>query len=144
MRRINEIIYAGAFIRQEDKANLFGLIPLNFKRDKDVQYPHVTSFFHTNIPLDAIQWVLNHDGEDVTIQVDGISISNEVCALRVQSVKALDGTIMPSTNRQQHITLSTISECQPVDANKITSWRTIDTLNLKGYVRIIYKKSISV
>lgn len=142
MRRINEIIYAGAFIRQEDKANLFGLIPLNFKRDKDVQYSHVTSFFHTNIPLDAIQWILNHDGEDVTIQVDGISISNEVCALRVQSVKALDGT--PSTNRQQHITLSTISECQSVDANKITSWRTIDTLNLKGYVRIIYKKSVSV
>ena len=33
MRRINEIIYAGAFIRQVDKANLFGLIPLNFKRD---------------------------------------------------------------------------------------------------------------
>ena len=54
MRRINEIIYAGAFIRQVDKANLFGLIPLNFKRDKDVQYPHVTSFFHTNIPLNVI------------------------------------------------------------------------------------------
>lgn len=144
MRRVNEIIYAGAFIRQEDKATLNSLIPLNFSRDKDIQYPHVTSFFHTNIPLDAIQWILNHDGEDVNIQVDGISISKEVCALRVQSVKAKDGTLMPSTNRQQHITLSTAEGFQPVDANKITSWKTIDTLNFKGYVRIIYKKNISV
>lgn len=142
--KINHILYTGIFISSSQLEDLKKLIPEEFKAKegyKEIEYPHVTVFFHTNMPLPIVQYILNHNElSNFEIVVDGIGYTDKALALRVFKVICTgDSTLVPSTNKQQHITLATINDGKPVDSNTIKDWKVIDPITFTGYSRIIYK-----
>lgn len=142
--KINHILYAGVFVKSDQidpiKENI---IPADFKSKdnyKAIEFPHVTAFFHTDMPIELMQYILNHNEVNFKIVVDGFGQTDKVIALRVFKVTCdEDGTILQSTNKQQHITLAVAGDGKPVDANNITNWTPIDPFVIPGYSRIIYK-----
>ena len=93
------------------------------------------------MPLPIVQYILNRNElSNFEIVVDGIGYTDKALALRVFKVICTgDSTLVPSTNKQQHITLATVNNGKPVDSNTIKDWKVIDPITFTGYSRIIYK-----
>lgn len=140
MKKVNNILYAGIFVKEDQLERLFSIEP----RPEDsriIEHPHVTLFFRDNVSLEIMQYVLTHNEQYHSIIVDGIGISDKAIALHVSSIKSETGEEVPSMNKVKHITLYLLNDGKPVDSNSITEWTSIEPTSFIGYLRIIYKKN---
>lgn len=140
MKKINNILYAGIFVKEDQLERLFSIEP----RPKDariIDHPHVTLFFRDNVSLEIMQYMLNHNEQDHSIIVDGIGISDKAIALHVSSIKSSTGEEVASMNKIKHITLYLLNDGKPVDSNAIVDWKSIEPTSFIGYSRIIYKRN---
>lgn len=140
MKKVNNILYAGIFVKEDQLERLFSIEP----RSEDariIEHPHVTLFFRNNVSLEIMQYVLTHNEQYHSIIVDGIGISDKAIALHVSSIKSESGEEVLSMNKLKHITLYLLKDGKPVDSNSITEWTSIEPTSFVGYLRIIYKKN---
>ena len=140
MKKVNNILYAGIFVKEDQLERLFSIEP----RSEDariIEHPHVTLFFRNNVSLEIMQYVLTHNEQYHSIIVDGIGISDKAIALHVSSIKSESGEEVLSMNKVKHITLYLLKDGKPVDSNSITEWTSIEPTSFIGYLRIIYKKN---
>lgn len=83
MKKVNNILYAGIFVKEDQLERLFSIKP----RPEDariIEHPHVTlSFFRDNVSLEVMQYVLTHNEQYHSIIVDGIGISDKAIASSV-------------------------------------------------------------
>ena len=92
MKKVNNILYAGIFVKEDQLERLFSIEP----RPEDsriIEHPHVTLFFRDNVSLEIMQYVLTHNEQYHSIIVDGIGISDKAIALHVSSIKSETGEI---------------------------------------------------
>lgn len=139
MKKVNNILYAGIFVKEDQLERLFSICPE--KDARIIEHPHVTLFFRNNVSLEIMQYVLTHNEQYHSIIVDGIGISDKVIALHVSSIKSESGEEVLSMNKVKHITLYLLKDGKPVDSNSITEWTSIEPTSFIGYLRIIYKKN---
>lgn len=140
MKKVNNILYAGIFVKEDQLERLFSIE----SRPEDariIEHPHVTLFFRNNVSLEIMQYVLTHNEQYHSIIVDGIGISDKAIALHVSSIKSESGEEVLSMNKVKHITLYLLKDGKPVDSNSITEWTSIEPTSFIGYLRIIYKKN---
>ena len=139
MKKVNNILYAGIFVKKDQLERLFSIEP----RPEDawiIEHPHAL-FFRNNVSLEIMQYVLTHNEQYHSIIVDGIGISDKAIALHVSSIKSESGEEMLSMNKVKHIILYLLKDGKPVDSNSITEWTSIEPTSFIGYLRIIYKKN---
>lgn len=140
MKKVNNILYTGIFVKEDQLERLFSIKP----RPEDtriIEHPHVTLFFRNNVSLEIMQYVLTHNEQYHSIIVDGIGISDKAIALHVSSIKSESGEEVLSMNKVKYITLYLLKDGKPVDSNSITEWTSIEPTSFIGYLRIIYKKN---
>ena len=141
MKKVNNILYAGIFVKEYNFDKLFNTIEI--KEDvRKIEHPHVTLFFRDNVSLEIMQYALSHNEEtDFKITVDGIGSNDKAIALHVSKVIDKDGNEVNSMNKVKHITLYLLNDGKPVDSNSIKDWNSIEPITFEGYSRIIYKRN---
>ena len=129
----NNWIYLGIFICPlTQKRNLLALkennviIPEGWKMFNH----HMTLAFNNgsetaNMIYDTYK---HYFGESIDIFVDGIGISDDAIALRVQY------WANPIMNKIPHITIATPPNGKPVNSNKITEWFDIEPYRIRGKI----------
>ena len=95
---------------------------------------HHTITFHTNMTEDIFNWAQANLNKVFNIQAIKYGISDKAFAVEVE-------TTMPCTNDIKHITIMTNPDTngKPVDSNYITNWKSMERIDLTGYVKIFYK-----
>lgn len=141
MKKINNILYAGIFVKEDNFDKLFNTIET--KEDvRKIEHPHVTLFFRDNVSLEIMQYALQHNEEtDFKITVDGVGSNDKAIALHVSKVIDKEGNEINSMNKVKHITLYLLNDGKPVDSNSIKDWNPIEPITFEGYSRIIYKRN---
>ena len=66
-------------------------------------------------------------GERIVLTIDGIGISDDAIAVRVNY-----GNVLPIANKIPHITIATPPNGKPVNSNKITKWIDIEPYTVYG------------
>ena len=141
MKKVNNILYAGIFVKEDNFDKLFSTVntPENTRK---IEHPHVTLFFRDNVSLEIMQYALSHNEEtDFKITVDGVGSNDKAIALHVSKVVDKDGNEVSSMNKVKHITLYLLNDGKPVDSNSIKDWDPIEPITFEGYSRIIYKRN---
>ena len=141
MKKVNNILYAGIFVKEDNFDKLFNTVET--KEDvRKIEHPHVTLFFRDNVSLKIMQYTLSHNEEtDFKITVDGVGSNDKAIALHVSKVIDKDGNEVNSMNKVKHITLYLYGDGKPVDSNSIKDWNPIEPITFEGYSRIIYKRN---
>lgn len=96
---------------------------------------HMTIAFKTQFNnTELINWCVEHVGEDFSLSVLNLGISEKSMAVMV-------GTEVPSSNKIKHITLAvnTNTGGKPVDSNFITDWEKFKPMTLRGTITAIPK-----
>lgn len=128
--KTNNWIYFGVFI--DEKAKHLNELAIE-KQGMDIPYNwkmfnhHMTIAFN-NKTEDAqnLYDVYKHTfGKRITITVDGIGISDDAIAVRIQ----FNG---PIANKTPHITIATPQTGKPVNSNYITKWYDIEPYDITG------------
>lgn len=126
----NSWIYFGIFISEDSKKiNLTALF------ENEVEIPegwkefnhHMTVAFNNKTP--EVQKLYDmykpYFGKTIRLIIDGIGVSDEAIAVRVNFTK-------PIANKIPHITIATPPNGKPVNSNKITEWYDIKPYEIKG------------
>ena len=71
-------------------------------------------------------------GNVISITVDGIGVSDDAIAMRVNFNN-------PIANKIPHITIATPPNGKPVNSNKITEWFDIEPYEIKGTITALIK-----
>ena len=141
MKKVNNILYAGIFVKEDNFDKLFSTVTPK-EEVRKIEHPHVTLFFRDNVSLEIMQYVLQHNEEtDFKITVDGVGSNDKAIALHVSKVVDKDGNEVNSMNKVKHITLYLLNDGKPVDSNSIKAWNPIEPITFEGYSRIIYKRN---
>ena len=141
MKKINNILYAGIFVKEDNFNKLFSTVNTQ-ENTRKIEHPHVTLFFRDNVSLEIMQYALSHNEEtDFKITVDGVGSNDKAIALHVSKVVDKDGNEVSSMNKVKHITLYLLNDGKPVDSNSIKDWDPIEPITFEGYSRIIYKRN---
>lgn len=141
MKKVNNILYAGIFVKEDNFDKLFSTVNTQ-KNTRKIEHPHVTLFFRDNASLDIMQYALQHNEEtNFKITVDGVGSNDKAIALHVSKVIDKDGNKVNSMNKVKHITLYLLNDGKPVDSNPIKDWNPIEPITFEGYSRIIYKRN---
>ena len=141
MKKVNNILYAGIFVKEDNFDKLFSTVNTQ-ENTRKIEYPHVTLFFRDNVSLEIMQYALSHNEEtDFKITVDGVGSNDKAIALHVSKVVDKDGNEVSSMNKVKHITLYLLNDGKPVDSNSIKDWDPIEPITFEGYSRIIYKRN---
>ncbi len=141
MKKVNNILYAGIFIKEDNFDKLFSTVNTQ-ENTRKIEHPHVTLFFRDNVSLEIMQYALSHNEEtNFKITVDGVGSNDKAIALHVSKVIDKDGNEVNSMNKVKHITLYLLNDGKPVDSNSIKDWNPIEPITFEGYSRIIYKRN---
>lgn len=141
MKKVNNILYAGIFVKEDNFDKLFNTVEIK-ENVRKIEHPHVTLFFRDNVSLEIMQYALSHNEEtDFKITVDGIGRNDKAIALHVSKIIDKDGNEVNSMNKVKHITLYLLNDGKPVDSNSIKDWNPIEPITFGGYSRIIYKRN---
>ena len=141
MKKVNNILYAGIFVKEDNFDKLFSTVTPK-EEVRKIEHPHVTLFVRDNVSLEIMQYVLQHNEEtDFKITVDGVGSNDKAIALHVSKVVDKDGNEVNSMNKVKHITLYLLNDGKPVDSNSIKDWNPIEPITFEGYSRIIYKRN---
>ena len=114
-------IYFGVFVHDEYSK----LAILKLLQDNNVRIPkgwkkyihHMTIAFNNGSPQFDILYNMYKDsfGESVKLEIDGIGVSEDAIAVRVNWK-------YPIANKIPHITVATPPDGKPVNSNKIIGW----------------------
>ena len=141
MKKVNNILYAGIFVKEDSFDKLFSTVNTQ-ENTRKIEHPHVTLFFRDNVSFEIMQYALSHNEEtDFKITVDGVGSNDKAIALHVSKVVDKDGNEVSSMNKVKHITLYLLNDGKPVDSNSIKYWDPIEPITFEGYSRIIYKRN---
>ena len=141
MKKVNNILYAGIFVKEDNFDKLFSTVNTQ-ENTRKIEHPHVTLFFRDNVSLEIMQYALQHNEEtDFKITIDGVGSNDKAIALHVSKVIDKDGNEVNSMNKVKHITLYLLNDGKPVDSNSIKDWNPIEPITFEGYSRIIYKRN---
>lgn len=130
----NNWIYFGVFLDGMAKAKNIHALEMN-----GVKVPESWKWFNHHMTIafnngseevqklyDYYEYYLDDNvGYPITITVDGIGVSDDAIAMRVNYD-------LPIANKTPHITIATPQGGKPVNSNKITKWIDIEPYNIRG------------
>ncbi len=125
--------YYGVFLDDRSRSiidrEFSSMIPENWKKYAD----HVTVLFndYENATIANGRELSKTIGKDVPMKIVGIGRCDTAVALKIEGVD--------TANDVAHVTLAVSPDRRPVDSNKITEWRSVAPIEIRGTFGLSYK-----